>query len=339
MPLHLIRNDITKVKADAIVNTANPYPVIGGGTDTAVYRAAGEEKLLAARKKIGMIAEGDAALSRAYGLDAKYIIHTVSPYWEEGKDCVGLLRSCYVKSLELARKHRCESIAFPLLASGSNRFPKDIALQTALSTIQSYLFEHEMEVFLVVFDKASFRLSEKLFSGVKSYIEEHQVTERERDEYAPRRREKPPLHHNISMPLSVGQYREEREEAPAEAPMYDAQIFLPKKEKTFQVRLLELIDASGESDPAVYKRANLDRKLFAKIRKDENYKPSRKTAAALALALRLSLDDAADLLSRAGIALSPSSSFDLILRYCFEHGIYDIMEVNAILFEFDQETL
>ncbi len=358
MPLHIVRNDITKMEADAIVNTANPLPVIGSGTDMAVYEAAGMERLLKKRKKIGEIRPGCSALTPAYGLAAKYIIHTVSPVWQGGgcgeAEC---LAECYRSALELARKKHCRSIVFPLLASGSNGFPKDLALQTALKELQTFLLEHEMEIYLAVFDRSSFELSGKLFADVRSYIEEHQVEQSLHNEYrqknVSRREDRPAL---------SGYFREDpenmREEAdlippvmhsarpsfrrPAAAAKEEAlpaAVRLPQKEETFQVRLLELIDRSGRTDPDVYKHANLDRKLFAKIRKDENYKPSRKTAVALALALHLSEKETEDLLARAGIALSRSTTFDLIIRYCLENRLYNIFDVNAILFEFDQETL
>jgi hypothetical protein len=245
--------------------------------------------------------------------------------------------------MELALEHDCESIAFPLLASGSNGFPKDIALSTALNAVQSFLFAHEMDVLLVVFDRSSYELSAKVFHDVKEYIREHQVEEAEDAEYAEsaskpnisgRRRRKPDFFHlEMMSPMA-------REEAGSPEFAYGLVMpKLPKQEDTFQKKLFQLIDASGESDPEVYKRANIDRKLFAKIRKDENYRPSRKTAIALALALKLSLKEAMDLLERAGYALSKTMIFDLIIRYCFENQVYDIIEVNSILFQFDQEML
>lgn len=329
MSFKIVRNNIINVKADMIVNTANPRPVIGGGTDTAVYEAAGREKLMEARRKIGVIAPGKAAVTKAYGLDAKYIAHAVSPVWVDGQHHEAeQLRSCYVSSLKLAENHHCESIAFPLMAAGSNGFPNDIALKTALDAIQSYLMDHEMDITLVVFDKQSFELSEKVFKSVESYIEEHQVAWFEEEEYKYRRPRQNQIYEKHSA-LST---------APMSAPA-PGHAWTPKKEQTFQVRLLHLIDASGRTDPDVYKAANIDRKLFAKIRKNENYKPSKKTVIALALALHLSLDDTVDLLSRAGFALSPSVIFDLVIRYCLENDIYNIFEVNAMLFKFDQETL
>lgn len=328
MSFRIIRSNIIQVKADMIVNTSNPEPRIGGGTDTAIYEAAGREQLMEARRKIGTIAPGDAAVTKAYGLDAKYIAHAVSPVWIDGQHHeTEQLRSCYEKSLKLAEQYRCQSIAFPLMAAGSNRFPNDIALKTALNAIQSYLMDHEMDITLVVFDRQSFELSEQVFERVASYIEDHQVAAAEEREYQYRRRREEKYMKNSGLSSS-----------PMLSPAMGG-AWAPKKEQTFQVRLLHLIDASGRTDPDVYKAANIDRKLFAKIRKNENYKPSKKTVIALALALHLSLDDTVDLLSRAGFALSPSVVFDLVIRYCLENDIYNIFEVNALLFKFDQETL
>ncbi len=375
MPLRIIRNNITEVSADALVNTANPKVQIGSGTDKAVYKAAGMDKLFSMRKKIGNIEPGNVAVTRAFRLKAKYIIHAVSPVWQGGDSHEEeLLRACYMKSMEEAGKRHCASIAIPLLGSGSNGFPKETALRIALDAIQSFLMDHDMEVILVVFDKDSFALSSRVFKDVASYIQDHQVEELKAVEYA-RRRENRQINfrEEIQFPqaqaLSVlnenddiwnDDFRDEgvREEpAPVQMPQAKESRprpvhhavrpeFVPQKpdkfmpkEETFQVKLLKLIDASGETDPDVYKRANIDRKLFAKIRKNENYKPSKKTAIALALALRLSLPEACDLLSRAGFALSYSTTFDLIIRYCFENREYNIFDVNAILFQFDQETL
>lgn len=381
MPLTIIRQSITEVDAEAIVNTANPHPTVGGGTDTAVYEAAGFDALLEARKAIGDIAVGDAAVTPAFNLPYKIIIHTVSPIWKDGNHAeTEALRSCYLRSLEEAEKHACASVAFPLLASGSNGFPKDIALKTALDAIQSWLMDHEMQVILAVFDKESFALSSNVYADVKSYIEEHRVSDLAEKEYRNSRRRRrdtalPSGAIGLALPPSSLPGHHRREERDAEeteenlytnaamdyadasesyasaSNAYARDVYSPDeisfsdilrnraKEETFQVKLLNLIDASGETDPMVYKRANIDRKLFAKIRKDENYKPSRKTAIALAIALKLSLPEAQDLLKRAGFSLSQSSTFDLIIRYCLEHRIWDINDVNSILFKFDQEVL
>lgn len=329
MPFQIIRNDITKVKADVIVNTANPKPVIGGGTDSAIYKAAGEAELLAERKKIGNIAPGQAAATLAFALPAKYIIHTVGPAWIDGEHGErDILRSCYEKSLELAAELNAESIAFPLIATGVYGFPKDEALQIALSAIQKFLLTHDMTVIISVFDKDSFELSGKLFAGIDEYIDEHYAADTADAEY------------RYEGMNSRSRYERERmhlrRQQPKEESLDEA---LKNPGKTFQQRLFELIDASGMGDVAVYKKANIDRKVFSSIKCKPNYKPKKKTAVAFAIALQLDMPTMLDLLSRAEIAFSPSNQFDLIIAYYVNKGVYDIFEINAALFKYGQPIL
>lgn len=381
MAFKIIRNDITKVCADAIVNTANPKPVYGSGTDTAIYEAAGAEDLLKEREKIGEIKEGQAAATKAFALDAKYIIHTVGPVWIDGehgeRDAV---RSCYENSLKTAKELGCESIAFPLIATGSYGFPKAEALQIAISVFSEFLAENEMQITLVVFDEKSFVLSGKIFSDVDAYIDENYVSEQLDAEYgvsaAP---------HGVSESTAANAGRRERrdrrlfgnlrrfsknEAAEAElskepadlleeeetdkgymkdsVPMMGAAMSMAASSldervshvaDTWQESLLHIIDEKGYTDIEVYKRANVDRKLFSKIRSNRTYQPKKITAVAFALALRLNLDETRDLLGRAGYALSPSSKFDLIIEYFIENEVYDTYTINLALFDHDQPTL
>ena len=361
MPFQIIRNDITKVKADAIINTANPKPRIGRGTDSAIYAAAGEEQLIASRKKIGDIAPGQAVHTSAFALDAKYIIHTVGPVWVDGSHGEwDTLRFCYENSLALADSLDCESIAFPLIATGTYGFPKDEALHIALSEIQRFLLTHEMKVTIVVFDRKALELSESLIGGIEQFIDDHTAREihaKERDgnssEMARRRRaerdEEPSLYSNISG-LSEPLAREETidaDEEPALAPMAampdlsgkSLDEILGDAGDSFQQRLLKLIDKSGMDDVTVYKKANIDRKVFSRIRCKPDYKPKKKTALAFAIALELDMPAMTDLLSRAEIALSPSSTFDLIITYFITNKNYDIFEINAALFKYGQPIL
>lgn len=358
MPFQIIRNDITKVKADAIVNTANPKPRIGRGTDSAIYAAASEQQLLEERKKIGEIAPGQAASTDAFNLDAKYIIHTVGPAWVDGvhgeRD---ILRSCYEKSLELAAELKCKSIAFPLIASGVYGFPKDEALNIALSEIGKFLLTHEMKVVLVVFDRKALELSEQLVGGIEQYIDEHSAHLLQKTEYGGdyasniRRRETARLEeaeelllHGMAAPAE-----EFEEDAPDEMLLPIGALpdvsgksldeVLSGAGETFQQRLFKLIDASGMDDVTVYKKANIDRKVFSRIRCRADYKPKKKTAVAFAVALELDLPTTLDLLSRAEIAFSPSSRFDLIVTYFITNKIYDIYEINAALFKYGQPIL
>ena len=335
MPFQIIRNDITKVKADAIVNTANPDVVVGRGTDYAVYHAAGRDRLLAERKKIGIMHPGQAAHTPAFNLDAKYIIHTVGPAWIDGNhDEREILHSCYEKSLNLAAELSCRSIAFPLIATGSYGFPKDEALQIALAEIDRFLLSHEMEVILIVLGRKAFELSEKLVGDIEEYIDEHGIAELHEAEYG----------------IWYGSERWERPEQNKTSAMLGAPLFpdvsgmsldeiLESSEDTFQQRLFKLIEESGMDDVTVYKKANIDRKVFSRIRCKKDYKPTKKTAVAFAIALQLDMPAMLDLLSRAEIAFSPSSKFDLIITYFVTNKVYDIYEINAALFKYGQPIL
>ena len=336
MPFQIIRNDITKVSADVIVNTANPNPIIGSGTDRAIYEAAGAKDLLAERKKIGKIAAGQAAVTPAFALNAKYIIHTVGPAWQDGlhgeKD---ILRACYENTLALAAELSSGSIAFPLIASGVYGFPKHEALNIALSEIGKFLLTHDMNVTLVVLGREAFSLSKQLIGSIDAFLDEHQVTELEQKEYTEgrdydsirRRRAAQQLLQN-----SIAQNTFQTNSEPLEQ-------LLSKTGDTFQQRLFRLIDARGFDDVTVYKKANIDRKVFSKIRCKQDYKPTKKTAVAFAVALRLNMQEMTDLLACAGLAFSPGDKFDLIIAYCVQNGIYDIFEINAVLFQYGQPLL
>jgi len=328
MPFQIIRNDITKIKADAIVNTANPEPVIGGGTDTAIYNAAGADELLAERKKIGNIAVGEADSTPAFALNAKYVIHTVGPYWNGGNDGEReLLKSCYQKSLELADKLGCKSIAFPLISTGVYKFPKGEALHIALSVIQEFLLTHDMEVTIVVFDKGSFEMSGKLFAGIDEYIDEHYVADAIDSEY-----------HTRNMRGHIREIERERMimNRQARANLDDR---LESSSETFTEMLLRLIRERDIPNPEVYKKANIDRKLFSAIQCKKDYQPKKKTALALAVALELDMPTTKEFLAKAGYALSPSDKSDIILSYFIENKRYSIMELNEALFDHDLSTL
>ena len=333
MPFRIIRNDITKVEADVIVNTANPYPMIGRGTDSAVYAAAGVEALLAEREKIGEIEPGGAAATPAFALKARYIIHTVGPSWEGGGSGEReILRACYRNTLALAAELKAESIAFPLIATGIYGFPKDEALSIALSEINRFLLAHEMDVILVVFDRKSFELSGRLAGKIEEYIDEHSVGQRRESEYGDVWLDR--LQNRGGAAAGNGR--------PAAFPDEEGKSLdevLDDAGETFQQRLLRLIRESGMDDVTVYKKANVDRKVFSSIRRNVNYRPKKRTAVAFAIALELDMPAMLDLLSRAEIAMSPSSKFDLIIRYFVTHRIYDIFEINAALFQYAQPLL
>ncbi|MCC8051317.1 MAG: macro domain-containing protein [Clostridiales bacterium] len=372
MPFKIIRNDITKVKADAIVNTANPHPTYAAGTDAAIYKAAGADLLLAQRKKIGQIERGQVAVTSAFALPAKYIIHTVGPAWVDGKHGeFDILSDCYENSLAKAVELQCDSIAFPLIATGVYGFPKDRALQIAVSVISRFLLLHDMQVILVVFDRHSFELSGKLFQDVDDFIDEKYVARQRKEEYLypeqsydgePDAAEITERSRRLRFAESCRILSDSDQSAPEmmefitcseSEPLYSPKISAPismspemslddalgNVGENFQQRLFHLIDERGLTDVDVYKRANMDRKLFSKIRCNENYKPKKKTALALAIALKLNLDDTVDLLKRAELALSPSSKSDLIIEYFISRKEYDIYNINLALFEHGQPIL
>ena len=336
MPFQIVRNDITNMKVDAIVNTANPRPVIGTGTDTAIHEKAGP-KLLAARQKIGDIPRGEAAITPAFGLSAKYVIHTVGPVWEGGdRGEEALLYSCYDRSLGLALRHGCKSIAFPLISTGNYGFPKDLALQVAMAAFSAFLTRHEMQVYLVVFDKDSYRLSEKLFQSVASFIDENYVDEYAFAAYSCVSEERRSRRRDMEI-------REDRMPRPcpamAKPKALSLEDLLKQEDAGFTETLLKKIDETGQKDSAIYKKANISKQHFSKIRNNPHYKPTKATALALAIALELDIEQTKDLIGRAGFTLSNSSKFDLIIRYYIEQRIYNVVEINTALYEFDQPLL
>lgn len=401
MPLNIIRNDISKVKADAIVNTANANVAVGAGVDQAIYEAAGFDELLAERAKIGPMKPGQAAATPAFALDAKYIIHTIGPAWQGGnyqeRETVA---SCYRESLRIADELHCESVAFPLISTGTFGFPKDEALRIAVSEISSFLFTHDMTVYMVVYDKEAFVISGKAFPDIKEFIDEEDIKPPESSYIRRRRRMQQIASSRLDLPLSharredvaasidideeflpdaatgpelagpeVGMAELDMDQPDMDQPdmdqpeladiSYSESVSLPeayftgnyegldkkldelikRRAKTFQQMLFQWIDRKGMTDPEVYKKANVDRKLFSKIRSNEDYLPSKKTVIAFAIALELNLDQTIDLLRRAGYALSPSSEFDLIIEYCINHKIYNIHKINILLFDRTDQIL
>lgn len=334
MPLDIIRDDLTKIKTDAIVNSANSSLLGGGGLDGAIHKAAGDE-LFKECIKLNGCEIGEAKLTKGYNLPAKYVIHTVGPIWQGGEnDEEKLLSNCYSNSLKLAKEYGLKSIAFPLLSSGAFGYPKDRALKIAISTIGDFLLENDMDVFLVVFDSEAFRISEKLFSSIKQYIDNKYVELRHssrRDIYE-EMNESRQIYSQESYDYSI----QKTETKKKKRKLDDA---LSQMEETFSQSLLRLIDGKEMTDPETYKKANIDRKLFSKIRNDMNYKPKKTTVIAFAIALELNLDETKDLLLRAGYGLSHSSKFDIIVEYFIEEGNYNIFEINEALFAFDQSIL
>ena len=343
MPFEIVRNDITKMQVDAIVNAASRYPRVNAGVDAAIHKKAGPS-LLEARKEIGYIQPGTAAITPAFMLDAEYVIHAATPIWVGGlQGEVKLLRQAYDMCLNLALKNHCDSIAFPLLASGNHGFPKSKALQVAISAFSEFLMEHEMQIYLVVFGKDSLKLSEKLVQNVRCYIDENYVADYEQQIYGGSFNESRVQRYQLRRMVEM---QEECMAAPAPcaampcapAPMSLGE-FIKAKDAGFTETLLELIQKKGLKNSAVYKKANISKQHFSKIINDPNAKPSKQTAIALALALELDVEATKDLIGRAGYALTNSSTFDLIIRYFIEHKQFNVIEINIALYEFDQSLL
>lgn len=353
MPFEIVRNDIVNMQVDAIVNTANPKPIIGYGVDAGIHKKAGE-KLLEERQKIGNIGVGEAVITSGFDLDASYVIHTVGPIWQGGKNNEeALLKKCYKHSLKLALENKCESIAFPLLSAGNHGFPKPLALQIAINVFSEFLMEHEMQIYLVVFIKDAFSLSEKLFDSVQSYIDEKYIVDKTLDEYGVRDKrdireaeiEKICRGLEYQRRLSIEQDLLEESSCKMSIAMGvdsapdELEDLLNDTDAGFSETLLKLIDKTGKKDSDIYKKANIDRKLFSKIRNNPDYKPSKTTAIAFAIALELNLEETKDFIARAGFALSHSSKFDIIIEYFISNNNYDMFEINETLFAFDQNLL
>lgn len=334
MSLQIIRNDITKMKVDAIVNAANTGLKMGGGVCGAIFKAAGAKDLQKECDSIGKCNTGEAVITKGYNLPAKYIIHTPGPIWNGENKSDELLKNCYLNSLKLAKEHNIESIAFPLISSGIYGYPKELAFKIAVLAIQEFLFKNDMEVYLIVFDKSAVEISEKLFSGIEKYIDDNYIDERHDNNRAV----------EFNMPRFI-ETKEDRYDFTVQdmiAPVKGKRKLedvVKNLDETFSEMLLRLIDEKNRTDVDTYKRANIDRKLFSKIRTDKYYKPKKSTALALAISLELNIDETKDLLAKAGYALSHSSKFDIIVEYFIMEEIYNIFDINEALFTFDENLL
>lgn len=370
MPFRIVRNDITRMQVDAIVNTANKKPKYSSGTDTAVYKAAGEELLLAERQKIGYMNAGEVAITPGFQLPAKYIIHAVSPRYKDGESGEEeLLRSCYKKSLELAYENGCKSIAFPLIATGCFGYPKEEGMRIAVDEMNAFLLKHDMLIYLVVFDTEATRLGLNLYPDLEAYIDHNYVCDKREEEYGDRyfgsvskgapgydayRVQRERLEKSLKCP------KETLDECFAVSEMDSLGVtndfaykdldddtyedFLEESESalkermqhmadTFQQYLLYLIENKGLTNAEVYKRAIITKQLFSKIKLNPDYHPDKATAMRLCIGARLNLDETKDLLARAGYALSPCDKRDIIFSFFIENGVFDMIEIDIALEE------
>ena len=330
MPLIMLRDDITKIKVDAIVNAANETLLGGGGVDGAIHRAAGS-KLLSECMTLGGCKTGEAKITGGYNLPARYVIHTVGPIYKDGLHGEReLLESAYCNSLALAKKYNCETVAFPLISAGAYGYPKDEAFKVATEAIKTFLLDNDMTVYLVIFDSDVRTVDDARYMEISEYID---------DNYADLRASyscdvmcscEPPI--PFCAEASYSSRRNSRFSDDLDRRLEDL-------DESFSEMLLRKIDEKGMTDAECYKRANIDRKLFSKIRSGVYYRPSKPTVLAFAIALELTLDETEEMLKKAGFALSKSNKFDVIVEYFISHGIYNVLEINETLFEFDQRLL
>lgn len=353
MPLQIIRNDITKVECDVIVNAANSTLLGGGGVDGAIHKAAGRGLLLECIQ-LGGCKVGQAKITKGYNLPCKYVIHTVGPKWKGGnKNEKELLISCYKNALALAKEYNCESVALPLISSGVYGYPMNEAFKVAVDTIAEFLMRNDMLVYIVVYNKNALAAGSKLFTDIAQYIDDNYVAEH--SPYDSRRIN----NCDESMPLPQTRFLDSEDYSPEESvvlrddyctamPPCASQTQSPKDlddflkrtiDESFSQMLLRLIDERGMKDSECYKKANIDKRLFSKIRSNPDYKPSKPTVLAFCIALELPIAETTEMLAKAGFALSHSNKFDIIVEYFIKQNNYNIFEINEALFTFDQSLL
>ena len=346
MPFKIIRDDITKVKADAIVNPVNPEVCIGGGVESAIYEAASKEKLLEARKELGRLHPGKVGVTEAFNLDAKYIVHVSGLYWKGGNSFEArCLKECYEKALKAALDKGCKSIAFPLLGTGTYGFPKDIGLDVAVSTFTEFLEEYEMEITLVVFDNEAVNVSGKLVDEVRSFVDDKYVKEALEAEYKEDRNIERYALPNERFHLLL---KEETYDVPdntctketfSAEPSGSLEAALKNIYKeSFEKHLQQLINKKGLKNSEVYAAANISKQYFSKLLKGQ-VKPSKDKMLALAVGLRLNMDETADFLRIGGYALSPISQTDTVVEYFIRKQEYNVLKINIVLFDYGLEPL
>lgn len=337
MPLKIVRNDITKIEVDAIVNAANTSLKMGGGVCGAIFKTAGASELQKECNDIGYCETGKSVITSGYALSAKYIIHTPGPVWSGGNNNEDkLLYNSYFNSLNLAVEYNCKSIAFPLISTGIYGYPKEQAIEIAQKAIRDFLSKCEMIIYLVVFDKNSFAISKKRFLSIKQYIDDIYA-----GQHLIKRRSMKMEMEYLEAPSMINDSADLKviSKVPLSTPISNLNNVIKKIEETFSEMLIRLIDEKGMTDPEAYKKANIDRKHFSKIRSNKDYAPSKVTVIVFAIALELNLDETLDLLKKAGYTLSHSNKFDIIIEYFINEEIYDVFEINEALFVFDQMLL
>ncbi|MEE0061076.1 MAG: macro domain-containing protein [Acutalibacteraceae bacterium] len=356
MPIEIIREDITKLECDAIVNPSNVELTPTSGFEPDIHKAAGK-RLLKDCKNIGKISVGSAVITPAYKLKAKFVIHTACPVWNGGSyNEEALLKACYINALELALHNSCQSIAFPMIPAGTYGHQNDKILKLAINTINKFLFDNELMVYLVVFDKTAFELNDRLFTKIQSFIDDNYAIthsyNNSTEKHGSRRlfgssKDFTKIAHTPKCNSAL-------RKAPADSldKCCDCDLLISdtddyikniddyiKLDEGFALKLMKLIDAKGMKDVECYKKANVSKQTWYKIMNDKHYKPNKKTVISFSIALRLTLEETQNLLESVGFILSNSSLFDVIIMFCLQNGIYDVLEIDSILFKYDQETL
>lgn len=318
MPLNILVGNIVDMDTDAIVNAANSRLKEGDGVCGAIFNAANDERLQRDCDLLAPIEVGEAVITAGYNLKAKYIIHTVGPIWKDGKSNEEeKLKAAYLNSLNLALENNLGSISFPLISAGIFGYPKDEALEVALSTIKEFLVDNELNVNLVLYNRTKVSRRTRLLNEIDNYINEHYRG----DDYL------------IYSDREILLEKSFKLEVPRRL-----EDLLNQSGESFQEMLFRLIDEKGYSDVEVYKRSNIDRKLFSKIR-NIDYSPNKKTVLALSIGMRLNADECEDLLKKLGYSLSTDIKQDVVVKYFIDSEIYDIYKVNEVLFDLNIPTL
>lgn len=389
MPFKIIKNDITKVKADAIVNTVNPNVKIGEGVEYAIYNAAGKDELLKAREKLGYMPPGEVGITPAFKLDAKYIIHVSSPVWtgiwygERPPESVFtketiLLGDCYMKALYMAAENGCKSIAFPLLATGTYKFPKEIGMAVAVMAFTDFLKNYDMEIFLVVFGEGSSNISGSLFRKVKRFVDYEEICACA--ELAPRddldwidgstiddsysfddgnhyyyndgraksywdigEDDDDELYYEIPSGLhkSPKSHKSPKTHKHTESHKYSRSLeeSLKKIHKySFAGYLQQLINKKGMKNSEVYATANITKQYFSKLINGK-VNPSKEKVIALAIGLHLNMDETKDILKVAGYAFSPYSQTDIVVKYFINNEDYNVIKLDILLYDFGLDPI
>ena len=336
MPFSIVRNDIALVHADVLVNAANERLAAGGGVCGAIFEGAGASRMAAACAQIGRCPTGSAVTTPGFDLPCRWVVHAVGPIWRGGTHGEReLLRSCYRSVFAEVARLGATSVAFPLISAGIFGYPVREALDVARAETSAFLDDHpDVEVTLVVFTRDVVAQGVALLGELREYVDDAYV------ENSPHLYDRSAELRELCAPEAYPTA------APAPAPAAGGPVppdelaeRLMHLDASFSEALLALIDERGLTDAQVYRRANLSRQLFSKIRSKPDYRPSKPTAVALALALGLTLPQTQELLAHAGLTLSRSSKFDVIVEFYLARGVHDVMAVNEALFAFDQPLL